>query len=184
MTLLNKSEKDRLQTCEKLIERGLNNFIEVGTALLEIRDNRLYRVDYSTFEEYCRDRWSMSRVHAHRMIHAAQVTENLLPIGNKPESESVVRPLTKLPPAEQQKAWNEAVATAPNGKPTAKHVQDVVMRHTGVSDMGVDALVNPPREHVPDDDDSNALWNLKRYWKRATKKEKAAFLKWVEKHGK
>lgn len=42
----------------------------------------------------------MSRIHAHRLIEGAKVTE-MLPIGNKPATESQARPLTKLPPTEQ-----------------------------------------------------------------------------------
>ena len=36
-------ETGRLAALEQTIERGLQTFVEVGTALLEIRDSRLYR---------------------------------------------------------------------------------------------------------------------------------------------
>lgn len=49
----------------------------------------------------------------------------------KPQNESQVRPLTKLPPEKQVKAWRKAVETAPDGKITAKHVQQVVNTMTG-----------------------------------------------------
>lgn len=88
----------RLMECERVIERGLNTFVEVGAALLEIRDNRLYSDGYNTFEHYCRERWGMSRIHAHRLIEAADVTNNLLPMGNiLPTSERQARPLAGLP---------------------------------------------------------------------------------------
>lgn len=54
----------------------------------------------------------MSRIHAHRMIEAAYVTNNLLPIGNiLPRTESQARPLASLEPAEQVEAWRLAVET-------------------------------------------------------------------------
>jgi hypothetical protein len=31
-----------------------------GTALLEVRDRRLYRETHATFEDYCRERWRFS----------------------------------------------------------------------------------------------------------------------------
>lgn len=37
-----------------------------------------------------------------------------------------------------------------------------------------------PAEHAPEDNDPKRLWNLKRIWREASKKEKTAFLKWVE----
>lgn len=49
----------------------------------------------------------------------------------KPQNESQIRPLTKLPPEKQVKAWRKAVETAPDGKITAKHVQQVVNTMTG-----------------------------------------------------
>jgi len=117
----------RLVELETTIERGLKTFVDVGSALLEIRDSKLYRKEHSTFEDYCRDRWNISRVHAHRLIEAAEVTINLLPIGNiLPATESQARPLTSLEPEQQREAWKLAVETAPEGKVTAEHIQETV----------------------------------------------------------
>ena len=74
----------------------------------ERSENLLYRATYSTFEDYCRERWGMSRIHAFRLIQAAEVKENLLPIGNILTSESQARPLTSLPSEKQREAWAEA----------------------------------------------------------------------------
>jgi len=80
----------RLAELETVIERGLETYIEVGSALLEIRDSRLYREPHGTFEDYCRERWSISKVHASRLISASRIVEDLVPIGTTlPASESV-----------------------------------------------------------------------------------------------
>jgi hypothetical protein len=65
----------RLSELETTIERGLKTFVEVGNALAEIRDSRLYRESYATFEDYCRERWGMSKRHAVSCI-AAAVNQN------------------------------------------------------------------------------------------------------------
>ena len=52
---------DRLAECEAVIERGQQTFIEVGQALMEIRDSRLYRETHATFEAYCNERWGWTR---------------------------------------------------------------------------------------------------------------------------
>lgn len=44
---------------------------ENGTQRREIRDSRLYREQYSTFEEYCRDRWGWSVRRGQQMMEAA-----------------------------------------------------------------------------------------------------------------
>jgi hypothetical protein len=64
----------------------LATFVEVGHALLEIRENRLYRDGFTTFDDYCRDRWGFERTRAHRLIEAARVADAVLPMGNIPAS--------------------------------------------------------------------------------------------------
>ena len=119
-------ELQRLTQLETEIGEGLKTFMKVGSALLEIRDTRLYRLNYGTFEEYCQERWGMSRSYAHRTIEAAQTVGNLLPIGNiLPATESQVRPLTQLAPEDQAIVWQRATETATNGRVTAAHVQSV-----------------------------------------------------------
>lgn len=119
---ISNSEQAELQACEAIIERNLAVFYETGQALLKIRDARLYRATHSTFEDYCRERWGFSRVHAHRMIDAATVAENLLPMGNIPASERQARELAGLEAERQREVWQQAVETAPNGKVTAAHI--------------------------------------------------------------
>jgi hypothetical protein len=82
-------------------------FVEVGNALLSIRDNRLYRITHRTFEAYCKGKWGMKKSHAYRLIDAASVAVNLSPMGDnpKPTSERQVRLLTKLEPEQQKTAW-------------------------------------------------------------------------------
>ncbi|MFB2936992.1 hypothetical protein ACE1B6_17220 [Aerosakkonemataceae cyanobacterium BLCC-F154] len=124
---LDASEKARLDELETVIERGLQTFYEVGKALEEIREKKLHRETHKTFEAYCRDRWGMARPTAYRFINAAQVMENLSPIGDiLPRKENQVRPLTQLYPELQIEIWQQAVELAPNGIPTGAAVQRLV----------------------------------------------------------
>jgi hypothetical protein len=86
----------RLTELEDVIQRGMDTFVEVGAALFEIRDDRLYRASHTTFEDYCQERWGMSRRHANRTIEAASVAGILGPIGPKPATESVAREIARL----------------------------------------------------------------------------------------
>jgi hypothetical protein len=85
-----------LAECEEVIERGLATFVEVGEALLSIRDGRLYRETHDTFESYCRERWGMSKTHANRQIEAAGVAGTLTPMGAIPTSERQARELAPV----------------------------------------------------------------------------------------
>jgi hypothetical protein len=128
---LSVNERTEFQQLETVIQTGLQTFFEVGNALMEIRDRRLYRESHMTFEDYCNERWQFSARQANRLIGAAQVVETLRPIGPLPENEAQARPLTQLAPERRVEAWQRAVATAPEGKVTAAHVQQVVNEALG-----------------------------------------------------
>jgi hypothetical protein len=117
---------ERLSTLERIIETGLQTFIEVGNALTEIRDSRLYRRCYHTFEDYCRERWQMTRMRASQLISAAAVVANVNNCLHSPTHESQVRALANLEPEQQREAWKEA--TQDNPKPTAKRVAEAVAK--------------------------------------------------------
>jgi phage N-6-adenine-methyltransferase len=123
-------EHQRLDELEAVVERGLGTFVEVGQALMEIRDKRLYRELHDTFEDYCRSRWKMSQPHAQRHINAAQVI-GAIPMGiEAPANERQARELAPLldEPASLAAAWNQAVgrAAALDSPVTAALVREVV----------------------------------------------------------
>ncbi len=124
---LSEAESAKLSRLEAVIETGLVEFKRVGLALLEIRDSRLYRAEFGTFEEYCRERWGMSKTHANRYVEAAGVAVNLTPMGViQPERERQLRPLAPLEPEQQREAWATAVREAGGAQPTAAIVERAV----------------------------------------------------------
>lgn len=134
MKLVVVQDRQDLDRLEAVISRNLrSSFYEVGSALMEIRNRELYRdvKGYETFESYCKAEWDMSRPRAYQLIDAIQVKENLSTIVDiTPSTESQARPLAKLEPEQQRKAWRKAVETAPEGKVTAAHVSKVVKEMT------------------------------------------------------
>lgn len=110
---------------EAVIERGLQTFVEVGNALMAIRDGRLYLGDHRTFEDYCRERWQLERRRAYHLMDAAAVVNNVNNCTHDippPANEAQARPLTKLPAEQQPAVWQAAVEAVPDGKVTAAHV--------------------------------------------------------------
>lgn len=169
----------RFNQLERIIEKGMNHFVEVGTALTIIRDEKLYKLLFSTFEEYSKERWGFERRYAYRLIDAAKVNQNVSNWTQTPPThESQTRPIAHLESDQQKQAWKKAVDTAPNGKVTAKHVEAVVNemiepkpKTETVSDLEED---NEPIE------DSPALKSLKLYWRAADNREKEVFLEWIK----
>jgi hypothetical protein len=146
------SEQETLHACEETIRQNLSGFLEVGNALLTIQRGRLYRAKHERFEDYCRSEWDFGKSYAHKLINGAQVVKQLeespivpagkngkrtdLPEGHLvlPETESQVRPLTRLAdPKARIKAWRQAVESAPRGadnraRVTAEIVEQAVAK--------------------------------------------------------
>ena len=122
-------EQQRLEKLMLIIKENMKCFYEIGLALKEIRDNRLYREFSDTFEKFCRDHMNISRAHAYRQIASAEVMKNLSPIGDIfPLNESQTRFLTKLEPNEQKLAWQCAldIARAKSGQVTSFDIAEAV----------------------------------------------------------
>lgn len=77
LEILTGDEADRLHALEEIVTRGARTYIEVGNALLAIRDERLYRQTHASFRDYLRERWDMSRGHGYRLIDAAKTAATL-----------------------------------------------------------------------------------------------------------
>lgn len=129
--------------CEEVIERGIHSFVETGTALMRVCTERLYvqplvppeKQKYQDFDDYCLRRWNLLKAHAHRLMAAPAIIQNITdnlgscksPTGDLlPQSESQVRALTKLSPEKQAEAWEKAVEKAGGAQPTAEVVKAAV----------------------------------------------------------
>jgi hypothetical protein len=135
-------EQDRLTRLENLIARNQCRFHEIGKALKEIKDSRLYKLNlFDSFEAYTRARWDMGKSQAYRLIEAYQVVNNLSPIGDiLPSNESQVRLLAPFDPMEQRKIWKAFLKstmeiTAPNIK---QFIASANTDKTGNKDEDVD----------------------------------------------
>lgn len=119
------AELARLGELEQVVETGLTVFTKVGNALLEIRDSRLYRQQFATFEAYCRERWGFERRQAYRLIDAAAAVSHVSNwTQTVPQTESQARPLTRLEPEVQREVWQDVVETTPTEQITARVVEE------------------------------------------------------------
>jgi hypothetical protein len=132
-------ELQKLTDLESKIDSGITTFLDVGAALSEIRDNKLYRSTHMTFDQYLRDRWGFSRGYGYYLIQATEVQENIFGgekhnLGEQaPDlppipTERHARALAKAPPNKQKEAWAKANATSekPSVRETNRAVAQVV----------------------------------------------------------
>jgi hypothetical protein len=134
---LTDTERNRLADLEATISTGLQTFVEVGSALAEVRDSRLYRVDWDTFENYCDARWGLERSAAYRYIDAAVVVSAIADAGAEvlPANVGQTRALAAVPELERPKVWARAVEDT-NGKPTAAAVTQAAQSFRVASEPG------------------------------------------------
>lgn len=74
---LTQQEETLFAELEAVIEANMKGFVLVGMALAKIRDQRLYRIQYPTFEDYLLRVWDMARARAYQLMEAADVHGNL-----------------------------------------------------------------------------------------------------------
>ncbi len=133
---LTRTEQKRLAALEAVVEAAkvdaMAAFVQLGSALREIREGRLYRATHSTWAVYCRDRHGIDYHHADRWIGAARVNANLTEAEFTvlPTTESQARHIRTRPPDEQRLLWAEILTETGGAQPTAADVRRVVERRT------------------------------------------------------
>ncbi|GAB6191120.1 hypothetical protein [Desulfocastanea catecholica] len=135
---LSVQEEKRLEQLENLVVENFKTFVQVGQALAEIKERKLYRMKALTFEKYCKELFDIAKSRVRELINATDVIENLRHGGGfgddqllLPLNERQVRPLIKLRPEQQLAVWKAAVESAPRGKVTSSHVANVVKSYLG-----------------------------------------------------
>ena len=121
-----------LADLERVIERGLETFIEVGDALTQIRDRKLYRETHSTFESYTEERWGLKRTRAYELMQAAGVAKLVSEISDTKivhESHAkALAPMLDMPSG----LGRVLVEMTDENAVTAKQIKRIVARRTPV----------------------------------------------------
>lgn len=163
MNNLTRMEQDRRAELETRVKRGLANFVEVGNALREIQDGRLYRNTHKTFVSYCVDVFGLGNSQADRIIQAARTAHNLSPTGDVDCSERALRPLARLSPVTQKVAYSAAME-ATGGQPTEEATQ-----------AALDSILEAAMDDLPEADQQVLLERKQRSdLQKESKKQDAA----------
>ena len=144
------NEQKELAGCEHTIDQGWDLFIEAGASLRDIRDKKLYKAEYKSFEDYVQGRWGMGRQHAYRLIKAAacfgvlatesQVVEDMEML---PANESQIRPLLTLGKEQWIQAWKDVLQKSEGKHVTAATVNAVVKKMSPIGDTAKPAKTTP-----------------------------------------
>jgi hypothetical protein len=125
-TPITAEEKQRLFRLEKVIDAKLGDFFEVGSALMEIKINGLFRETHRNFNVYCQERWGFGRSYANKLIGSAERIQLLPQDLPKPANEFQIRPFLKLEPDEFPKKWQTILDAAGARKVTSRIVEETL----------------------------------------------------------
>jgi hypothetical protein len=124
---LTKEERKTLAECESAIERNQAAFRETALALCTIRDQRLYREQFKTFEEYCQTRHGFGRKYGYRLAKAGKLLTEMGPIGDTVlTNESGARALLAAPKEKRREVLERAKAEAGDQPVTAAKITEAV----------------------------------------------------------
>jgi hypothetical protein len=147
---LSPAERCRLAELEQVVDAGMQTFVDVGLALLEIRDGRLYRQTHGTFESYCTARWGFTDRRGRQLIAAAEIG-TMVPVANERQARELVPLLDR--PDEVAAALRDADERARRAgrERTADDLREAVLarqrpaaaarRAAGIFDERIDAVV-------------------------------------------
>jgi hypothetical protein len=110
-------ESEHLAALESVVREGQDTFVRVGIALMEIRDRKLYRAGFKTFDAYCEATFGWSSSYGRRLVKAAEVAKSV-PIGTV-LNEAQARALAEVEPEKRLEVLRSAAAS---GKVTAKAI--------------------------------------------------------------
>jgi hypothetical protein len=148
---LSPEEKQLRRVCETTIRKGKKWFVPTGRALAVINERRLYREGYPTFDAYCKQRWGFTDAHAHRLIEAFKVAEDLSPFGDEllPDNEAQTRVLAKVPAANRLAVMMAAKELAGKERFTKTHIKKAIKEVLGTKETDEVASDQPENPVVP-----------------------------------
>jgi hypothetical protein len=129
---LTSKESSEWKKHRKIIEQHREAIWEWCESIRIIRDNRLYREDYKTFESFVDSECGIDKSYVNRMLVASETKSHLVPIGTKNarveeiNTEGQLRELRDVPAKEMKAVIKKAVEIAGDERITAKVLKKAV----------------------------------------------------------
>lgn len=116
---LSPKERARFEACKAQVAKWLEDRFETGLALTEIKNSRLYREDYDSFEDFCKSHHQLDKSYAYRLIEWCEVKKS--PTGDKIQNERQARAIAEVPQEQRQAVIK--LATKGGSPLTAKAIE-------------------------------------------------------------
>lgn len=119
--------EEELSQAESIIERGQKTFVEVGKALMQIREGKGYRLrGYATFEAYCKEHLRLSTRQGYYLMAGAEAVENVQTFAQSEPTYSQAVQLSRLEPEQQR----EVASQVDFSQVTTRELREIVTETT------------------------------------------------------
>lgn len=130
-----RNQKRHDELC-RLIGDAVNQFMQIGLALIELQELQIYKATHKSFEKFVNETFGIERRRAYQIIEATKVAENLCKRLHKkdvPKIESHLRAIGKVDEEKQASVVEIAYqnAASENRKPVEKDFLDAVIIEEG-----------------------------------------------------
>lgn len=111
---LTTKEQSRLEALEAVITSSEGALLATAHALRDIKAGKLYRQNYSSFEDYCQKRWGFTRQRGYQLVVFSEEVEMSTTVDTQPPAnEREAREMRK----ERKQAERKPICDAPSKTP-------------------------------------------------------------------
>lgn len=164
--LTEREAREYAKYCETIVNE-MGSFLRVGLALKRIKEKKLYREKYKTFELCVRGLFDLAARRAQQIMQSAEVVEQLSAQTENaknsshfdftlPKTESQAAALLQVPQQERAALWLKAVEQS-EGKVTAKKISETIRQEGAATikkqaEEGAKASRSAKGPHAPFED--------------------------------
>lgn len=162
---------------------------QVYEMLLRAHDGKAWQVmGFDSWRDYAVKEFEMSQRRAYYLLDHAKIQVEfsdctMVQKPNERQSRHLSTLDTKAQRVEAMEKATELAASEGRDAPTARHVEAAVEEIKTGRPIVAPAITDAQQRQIDEsENDSERLWLLKSYWKKASKKEREAFRVWIETH--
>jgi hypothetical protein len=136
---LTKPEASQFKKSKSIIRRWCNDRFKVGAELMRIRDERLYRADFGSFDAFVQKEYNWTRENAYKLISANEIKQSLPSnvtqcVTNPRQANALIdvperdRPAVLEAAATTGSVTAKSITEAAKPKPTEAKAEPVILR--------------------------------------------------------
>lgn len=114
--------------CINIVKGGLQTFLSVASAILQLKTDKLFLATHESFKDFCREVLGIEESHAYRLIDAAEVKESLPKrMADKITNERQARALVPVPEDRRVEVIKKAAEQGPLTEKSIRAAAEIIL---------------------------------------------------------